>query len=296
MWGCAVGSTGLRHEDPLKAPSTPSIFLPQHVSDRPPCSPQGYLEGESRRDSEGGQNKLFLFAHILPTQRGKQKAPNNLAIIPALHGDGSIPLPFVFCHLAVSIMENPPFSPDSHGSEGGCSFSRRIISLNKCTKGRTMWGIWAVCVGDRIPSRSKQTRWRFFGFCLQFSQNCTQLCSGGAQRQTPPGLFFFFLRPGRKLFTADSHRATNICEMARGGAPAFMRGLPEERGFPSASSFSRDNRKARRSGEQGGKKILPAACGSGPRSDRRPSPRRLHVPAGCIEGGMAWTQQCEGAL
>lgn len=52
------------------------------------------------------------------------ESPDNLAIIPALHGDGSIPLPFVFCHLAMSIMENPPFSPDSHGSEGGRSFSQ----------------------------------------------------------------------------------------------------------------------------------------------------------------------------
>lgn len=47
--------------------------------------------------------------------------------------------------------------------------------------------------------------------------------------------------------------------------------------------------------ESRGKKI-PAACDSGPCSDHRPSPRRLHVPAGCIEGGMAWTQQCKGAL
>lgn len=163
------------------------------------------MEGESRRDSEGGQNKLFLFAHILSTQRGKahrqQKAPNNLAIIPALHGDGSIPLPFVFCHLAMSIMENPPFSPDSHGSEGGRSFSRRIISLNKCTKGRTMWGIWAVCVGDRIPSRSKQTRWRFFGFCLQFSQNCRQLCSGA--HSVRPRLAFFYGPAGN--FSQPTH-------------------------------------------------------------------------------------------
>lgn len=136
----------------------------------------------------------------------KPPPPNNLAIIPALHGDGSIPLPFVFCHLAMSIMENPPFSPDSHGSEGGCSFSRRIISLNKCTKGRTMWGIWAVCVGDRIPSRSKQTRRRSFGFCLQFSQNCRQLCSGGARRQTRLGFFlgFFFNGPAGN-FSQPTH-------------------------------------------------------------------------------------------
>lgn len=38
------------------------------------------------------------------------ESPNNLAIIPELHGDGSIPLPFVFCRLAIPIMENPPFS------------------------------------------------------------------------------------------------------------------------------------------------------------------------------------------
>lgn len=90
------------------------------------------------------------------------------------------------------------------------------------------------------------------------SHRIAHSCVQGAHSVRPRlGFFFFFLRPGRKLFTADSHRATNICEMARGGAPAFMRGLPEERGFPSASSFSRDNRKARRSGEQGGKKNPP---------------------------------------
>lgn len=44
-------------------------------------------------------------------------------------------------------MENPPFSLDSHSNEEGCSFSRLIISPHKCTKGRTMWGVWAVCVG-----------------------------------------------------------------------------------------------------------------------------------------------------
>lgn len=63
--------------------------------------------------------------HNLSTQRSKaqrlqkkkKKSPSHLAIIPAFRGDGSIPLPFVFGRLAMPIMENPPFSLDSHSSE-----------------------------------------------------------------------------------------------------------------------------------------------------------------------------------
>lgn len=40
---------------------------------------------------------------------------NNLTIIPALQGDGSILLPFVSCHLAMLIIKKPVFSMDSAG-------------------------------------------------------------------------------------------------------------------------------------------------------------------------------------
>lgn len=193
-------------------------------------------------------------------------------------------------------MENPPFSPDSHGSEGGCSFSRRIISLNKCTKGRTMWGIWAVCVGDRIPSRSKQTRWRFFGCCLQFSQNCTQLCSGAHILRPRLGFFFFFFYGPAGNFSQPTHIELQM--YARWRAAGRRRLCAADQKSASSPPLPPYPGITEKPGEVESReeKILPAACGSGPRSDRRPSPRRLHVPAGCIEGGMAWTQQCEGAL
>lgn len=58
---------------------------------------------------------LFFSLHAYPlhtTQRSTQAAesPNNLTIIPALQGDGSILLPFVSCHLAMLIMKKSLYS------------------------------------------------------------------------------------------------------------------------------------------------------------------------------------------
>lgn len=59
-----------------------------------------------------------LHAYPLHTAHHSTQAaesPNNLPIIPALQGDGSILLPFVSCHLAMLIMQKPPLSLHSVG-------------------------------------------------------------------------------------------------------------------------------------------------------------------------------------
>lgn len=64
------------------------------------------------------QPSFSLHAYPLhTTQRSTQAAesPNNLAIIPALQGDGSILLPFISCHLAMLIMQKPLLSMHSVG-------------------------------------------------------------------------------------------------------------------------------------------------------------------------------------
>lgn len=74
-----------------------------------------------------------------------------------------------------------------------------------------------------------------------------------------------FLQPSGKLFTDDSHRATNMRVMAPSVSPAFARSRPEEREFPSASSLPWDNRKDEKLvPDVENREKIPATCASGP--------------------------------
>lgn len=123
-------------------------------------------------------------AHALhATQHSTRAAesPNNLTIIPALQGDGSILLPFVSCHLAMLIMQKPPLSTHSVGIHTAVHFQADNYPGLLHKRRRTISRILCICdAADRLAlSRqwSSPKHWHFsFSVYLSFSHYCWKTC------------------------------------------------------------------------------------------------------------------------
>lgn len=104
--------------------------------------------------------------HILLHTTQAAESPDNLTIIPALQGDGSILLPFVSCHLAMLIMKKPSIEHAQCRYSHSSSFSRLIISHNYGTKGggqcATFWPFVMLPTDSRTGQGRPRLKYRHF--------------------------------------------------------------------------------------------------------------------------------------
>lgn len=113
---------------------------------------------------------------------------------------------------------------------------------------------------------------------VRIADSCFQWCRAPgpprgftAQRET----FHRRLTSGYKYARDGAQRVTGVCAQPtrRTRVPLYL-------------VSTRDTRKAKKPiSEVENREKIPAACASGACSDHRRSPRRLHVPACCTEGG-----------